>query len=81
MFKDYCEVQFELGNHAKAMAFAPAVSIDYWQELAERRAELSLKEESEDAAYNCIIANKLADATQIFEDREEYEDAKLVRSL
>ena len=32
--KEYCEVHFELGNYAKAMAFAPAVSIEYWQELA-----------------------------------------------
>ncbi len=40
--KQYCEIHFELKNYAKAMAFAPAVSIDYWQELAERRAALSL---------------------------------------
>jgi hypothetical protein len=30
-FKDFCEVQCELGNYKKAMAFAPAVSIEYWQ--------------------------------------------------
>jgi hypothetical protein len=29
-FKDFCEVQCELGNYKKAMAFAPAVSIEYW---------------------------------------------------
>lgn len=28
--KQYCEIHFELGNFAKAMAFAPAVSIEYW---------------------------------------------------
>jgi hypothetical protein len=39
--KDYCEVQFEIGNYAKAMSFAPAVSIEYWQELADRRAALT----------------------------------------
>jgi len=33
---DFCEVQCELGNWKKAMAFAPAVSIEYWQELSER---------------------------------------------
>jgi hypothetical protein len=29
-FREYCEVQFELKNYSKAMAFAPAVSIEYW---------------------------------------------------
>jgi hypothetical protein len=36
--REFCEIHFELGNYAKAMAFAPGVSIEYWQELAERRA-------------------------------------------
>lgn len=39
--RQYCEIHFELKNYAKAMAFAPAVSIEYWQELAERRAAIS----------------------------------------
>jgi hypothetical protein len=39
-FKGFCEVQFELGNYKKALAFAPQVSIEYWQELANRHAEL-----------------------------------------
>lgn len=29
-FRDFCEMQCELGNWKKAMAFAPAVSIEYW---------------------------------------------------
>ena len=29
-FRQYCEIQFQLGNYKKAMAFAPAVSIEYW---------------------------------------------------
>ena len=41
-FREYCEIQFELGNYKKALAFAPSVSIEYWQELSERRAELLL---------------------------------------
>lgn len=28
--QDYCEIHFELKNFAKALAFAPAVSIEYW---------------------------------------------------
>lgn len=36
--KEYCEIQFELGDYNKALAFAPSVSIEYWQELADRHA-------------------------------------------
>jgi hypothetical protein len=43
-FRDYCEVQFELGEYNKAMAFAPAVGIEYWQELAERHTSILRKE-------------------------------------
>jgi len=50
-FREYCEVQFELKNYSKAMAFAPAVSIEYWQELAERKANLLQEEGSADAPY------------------------------
>ena len=39
--REYCEIHFELKNYAKALAFAPAVSIEYWQELSERRSVIS----------------------------------------
>ena len=29
-FRDFCEIQCQLGNYKKAMAFAPKVSIEYW---------------------------------------------------
>lgn len=29
-FREYCEVLFELEQYDKAIAFAPAVSIEYW---------------------------------------------------
>jgi len=37
-FRQYCEIQFQLGNYKKAMAFAPSVSVEYWQDLASRYA-------------------------------------------
>ena len=63
------------------MAFAPAVSIEYWQELAERRAELTYKQETEDAAYTAIVADQLDKVAEIFEANEEHDNAKLVKSL
>lgn len=60
------------------MAFAPGVSIEYWQELSERRAVLEL---GDNAAESLIIANKLDEASAMFEQSEDFEDAKLTRSL
>lgn len=38
-FREYCETLIELGDFTKAMAFAPAVGIEYWQEVSERHAK------------------------------------------
>ena len=38
-FRNYCEAMFELGEYQKAIGFAPAVSIEYWQELSERHTD------------------------------------------
>jgi hypothetical protein len=38
-FREYCETLVELGDYKKAMAFAPAVGIEYWQELSERHVK------------------------------------------
>ncbi len=29
-FREYCETMVEMGEYKKAMAFAPAVGIEYW---------------------------------------------------
>ena len=44
MIKEYCETMFMIGNYERALCFAPSISIEYWQELAERHAEILEKE-------------------------------------
>jgi hypothetical protein len=66
-FRDYCETLFELGQYSKAIAFAPAVGIEYWQELTERHAILLEKQGNlDEAALACIVANKCDIAIEIF---------------
>ena len=66
-FRDYCETLFELGHYQKAIAFAPAVGIEYWQELTERHANILEKYgKLEDAAIACIVANKCDIAIEMF---------------
>jgi len=80
-FKQFCEIQFELRNFKKALAFAPAVSIEYWQELAERHASLLEKEGNQEAPVAAIIANRCNNAVSLFQSREDFEDGKVVKAL
>ena len=57
-FRDYCETLFELGDYDKALSFAPAVGIEYWQELAERRTRLLEEQQKiEEAALSALVSN------------------------
>lgn len=79
--KEFCEIQFQLKNYKKALAFAPGVSVEYWQELATRHAAILSQEGKEQAALASIVCDKLDDAVGLFQMREEFEDGKLVRAL
>eukprot|EP00347_Sterkiella_histriomuscorum_P001098 403373336 len=80
-FREYCEVLMDLGEYDKALNFAPAVGIEYWQQLAERKTQILSQQGHEDAAISAIISNQCDQAIQIFADNEEYEDGKLVKAL
>ena len=56
----------QLKNYKKALAFAPGVSIEYWQELAVRHAQILNQEGNEQAAIASIVCNKLDDAVGLF---------------
>ena len=38
-YQKYCEIMMDIGYYDKAMAFAPAVSLKYWRDIALRIAE------------------------------------------
>ena len=80
-FKEYCEIHFELGNYKKAMAFAPSVSIEYWQELAQRHTAILEEKQSLEAPLAAIVSNQCNKAIDLFVANEEYEDAKVVKAL
>ena len=80
-FKEFCETQFQLGNYKKAMAFAPSVSIEYWQELAERHTQILIEQRSLEAPLAAIISNECGKAVDMLKEREEYQDAKVVKAM
>ena len=63
------------------MAFAPSVSIEYWQELAERHTAVLEGQQSLEAPLAAIVSNQCDKAVQMFVQNEEYEDGKVVKAL
>ena len=35
-FQEYCEIQIQLGNYEDAIAYAPKVSMQYWQQCVQK---------------------------------------------
>ncbi len=64
-FREFCEIQVKLGNFEQAMAFAPAVSIEFWQEIADKCAKGKAQRGDEDAPLTCIIANQCDKAVEL----------------
>ena len=63
------------------MTFAPSVSIEYWQELAERHTKILTEQRSLDAPLAAIISNECDQAVDQLKEREEYQDAKVVKAM
>ena len=54
------------------MAFAPSVSIEYWQDLAERYAAVMNEQRNLEAPSAALIANNCDQVIQMLTEREEY---------
>ena len=54
------------------MAFAPSVSVEYWQELAERRASKELEENGQEAQTALIVGNLSEQAIKIAVENQDY---------
>jgi hypothetical protein len=66
-FREYCETMIELGEYKKALSFAPAVGIEYWQEVSERHAKhLEQQGKLDESAIACIVSNQCDRAIETF---------------
>lgn len=59
-YEHYCESLVKIGQWEKAMAFAPSVSMDYWQNLAKRYSTYLAEKDDQDV-YECQIISGQAD--------------------
>jgi len=79
--KQYCEIMISLNQWEKAIALAPCISITYWQECVDRYTQ-ALKESSDENLLEYqLLANDKQGAIDILLEKEEYEDAKLLKIL
>ena len=63
------------------MAFAPAVSIEYWQDLADRHSQVLNEQRSLEAPLAALVSNNIEQAIEHMNEREEYQDAKVVKAM
>lgn len=82
-YKEFWEVMMELGEFDRALAFAPAVSMEYWKIWMQRYGEWleSHEERFTEAPLPYIAINEIDTAVEMLTANEEYEDSKLVRAL
>ena len=54
------------------MAFAPSVSIEYWQDLAERHTQVLTEQRSLEAPLAALVSNNCDQAIEHMKEREEF---------
>mmetsp|Transcript_17137 Transcript_17137/g.30766 ORF Transcript_17137/g.30766 Transcript_17137/m.30766 type:complete len:1177 (-) Transcript_17137:8002-11532(-) len=77
-FKGFCEIQIELGNYEKALAFAPRVSMEFWEQVAVRYAESLKQKNIEDAANYYLAVGKTEDAINFMTNRGDFREALFI---
>lgn len=73
----------ELEEFDRALAYAPAVSMEYWKELMAKYGDwlVNNEERFSEAPLPFIAINEINTAVDILTQNEEYEDSKLIRAL
>ena len=74
--KKYCEFMFNAGEHMKAVAAAPGVSVKFWKAMVEACAEVS-EDQNQQVALNLAIG-ETGKAINILKENEKADDALLV---
>ncbi|XP_051475988.1 WD repeat-containing protein 17 isoform X2 [Apus apus] len=74
----YCELMVELGEWDKALSVAPGVSMKYWRNLMQRRADQLIQEENDDVIPYCIAIGDVKKLVSFFTSRGQLKEALLV---
>lgn len=78
MIKQYCELLFEIGQYERAIAIAPRESMEYWNELSARYAQMLEEDHKLEAVPYYIASNQTNKLIELYESRQELDSASLI---
>ena len=76
--QNYCELMIKVGKWERALAFSAGVSMEYWQNVAQRYAQFLSQNEKQDATLVYLAAGRVEKAIEFSLKRGDNADALLV---
>jgi len=76
--QNYCELMIKVGKWERALAFSAGVSMEYWQNVAQRYAQFLSQNEKQDATLVYLAAGKVEKAIEFSLKRGDNSDALLI---
>ena len=80
-FVNYCSIMVDLGDWTAALAMAPSVSMEYWQDLCQRYAQSLITESSEQCVPYLLATGKDADVVEFYLRRHDPNNAMVVAKM
>lgn len=83
MLRPFAVLDARLGLWDKAVALAPAVSLSYWQQLLQRRADAMCKAAApaRELLPNLLAAGQVEGAVELLMRQERYEQAASIAAV
>ena len=73
--KQYCDIMAELGDWSRALALAPVVSMEYWRQMAEKRAQILASEDDFSCVPLLVASGRAHEASDFLAGHGALEDA------
>ena len=73
-----CSILIDIGDWTTALALAPSVSLEYWQELSAKYADHLANNFSENCIPHLLAIKKYEEAVDFYLKRRDYYDALVV---
>ncbi|RHY59017.1 hypothetical protein DYB34_002762 [Aphanomyces astaci] len=71
----YCQLLVEVEDWEAALAMAPAVSIEFWRQLAAKYADVLQAKQDESAVMYYLATHQVAKAVDVLQGRGQFNDA------
>jgi hypothetical protein len=78
--RKFCDILFELGDHERALAIAPGVSIEYWQDMTQNYGQILANNLNEDCVPFFAAGGRPDEAVDFYTNRKQFREAFLIAS-